>query len=191
MPRAVVAAAGTPLRPTARRLAPEYRLLLRGGAPIELERPAELKLPRDAGALWPTKPPPRPTEPPRWAHAGSANPATTSDTATSRLIMIVILRRSHNPQTISANRSTLATFVRRSLFVRTCLRTTRMVLPDGPTARGAGVYTPFKSFAWFSRWSARNLDCDSREHHAKPNTSHEVTAARVGCPSGRTVLNRF
>jgi hypothetical protein len=36
-----------------------------------------------------------------------------------------------------------------------------------------------------------NLPCDQRDTHAKPNTRHEVTAARAGCPSGRTVLNSF
>ena len=55
----------------------------------------------------------------------------------------------------------------------------------------AGVYTPFTSFAWCSRWSAGNLDCDPREHDAKPNTSHEVTAARAGRPSGRTVFKQI
>ena len=66
-----------------------------------------------------------------------------------------------------------------------------MVLRDGPTARGAAVRMPFKSFAWSSRGSARNLDCDHREHHAKPNTSHEVTAARAGRPSGRTAFKQI
>ena len=63
-----------------------------------------------------------------------------------------------------------------------------MVLPDGPTARGAGVHTPFKSFAWCSRWS-QSFRADHGEH-AKPNTSHEVTAAGAGRPSGRTAFKQ-
>ena len=38
---------------------------------------------------------------------------------------------------------------------------------------------------------ARNSVCDHRKHHAKLNTRHEVTAARVGRPSGRTRVGRL
>ncbi len=36
-------------------------------------------------------------------------------------------------------------------------------------------------------FSTQDSLCDHREHHAKPNTRHEVTAARAGRPSGRTI----
>ena len=54
-------------------------------------------------------------------------------------------------------------------------------------ACGRTFVTRVYRFAWPSRWSAPNSVCDHREHHAKPNTCHEVTAARAGRPSGRTL----
>jgi len=53
------------------------------------------------------------------------------------------------------------------------------VLPTARYARG-DYFVVCDRFAWSSCWSARILVASSSERHAKPNTHHEVVAARAG-----------
>jgi hypothetical protein len=76
--------------------------------------------------------------------------------------------------------------------MNTCdVTTLKTVLPDRPTARGAGVHMPFKSFALSSRWSTPIFLRGHREHRATLTLSNEVTAARAGRPSGRTAAPAY
>ena len=54
------------------------------------------------------------------------------------------------------------------------------VLPDGPAARGATTSWCVIASRCFSRWSTQTLFASPSERHAKPDTHHEVVAARVG-----------
>ena len=74
--------------------------------------------------------------------------------------------------------------VKNGVKTRSSVNTLRICLNGRAPYAGSGHFVTRIGLRVVLPMVAIKIRADHREHDAKPNTSHEVTAARAGLPSG-------